>query len=181
MSSVVNGLNTDTKYKMIVDAEEKSIKAQEMLREIGFNKRPNNLTNEIMKKDYGSDYVIGSLFFSDGGWISCCSKTSNHYYKADDCEEITHEDLLEIYNTFKENKMILTAQEAKQAWADGKELMYSCLGTSWFAVDSDVSIGKFDDEDYRFKLKPIAVNINGVEYSDKQEAYDAFMKIHSEM
>ena len=59
--------------------------------------------------------------------------------------------------------------------------MYSWLGEDWCNVDGYTELRLFDDEEYKFKLKPITVNINGVEYSDKQEAYDAFMKIHSEM
>lgn len=181
MVNSVQGLDSNTEYKMLVVTEEDTIKAQEILREIGFNRRPHNLTTDMMKKDYGDNYVIGSLYFSDSGWISCSSKTSNHYCEVDEYEEITYEELLEIYNTFKEDKMILTAQEAKQAWCDGKGLMYSWLGEDWCNVDGYTELRLFDDEEYKFKLKPITVNINGVEYSDKQEAYDAFMKIHSEM
>ena len=50
-------------------------------------------------------------------------------------------------------------------WQDAKELP-AC----------DILNGHFD-----FRLKPHTITINGVEYIDKQGAYEAFMEVYNEM
>ena len=61
--------------------------------------------------------------------------------------------------------MNISGKEAKQLWANGKDIQI-CGKThkEWFLINSvKVPLSIFEDEDFLFRLKPNTITLNGVE------------------
>ena len=71
---------------------------------------------------------------------------------------------------------LISGKEALIALANGQEVEYfdEKLG-EWVYMDITHHFKR------DFRLKPRTITINGVEYIDKQGAYEAFMEVYNEM
>ena len=61
---------------------------------------------------------------------------------------------------------LISRQEAKLAWANGKKLQISntIVGEDFYDMDdSNTTLNIFDLDFYQFRLKPRTVNLNGIE------------------
>ena len=78
---------------------------------------------------------------------------------------------------------LISGKEAKLAWANGQDVELSQKETvmDWCSDFENYSCGVFNNNRYIFRLKPRTITINGVEYIDKQGAYEAFMEVYNEM
>ena len=75
---------------------------------------------------------------------------------------------------------LISGKEALIALANGEEVEY--YKHEWMDV-SRLSVRDLTSSDnmYKFRLKPRTITINGIEYIDKQGAYEAFMEVYNEM
>ena len=81
---------------------------------------------------------------------------------------------------------LISGKEALIALANGAEVEYKTTdnaGSKWHQAKMLTvnTIMNFDDACILFRLKPRTITINGVEYIDKQGAYEAFMEVYNEM
>ena len=77
---------------------------------------------------------------------------------------------------------LISGKEALIALANGEEVE-TCLGGEWLNSDhvKALQVERIIENYYNFRLKPRTITINGVEYIDKQGAYEAFMEAYNEM
>lgn len=57
----------------------------------------------------------------------------------------------------------MNGKEAKLAWANGEEVEYSGKHFDWVDINGGNTLAVFDDINFKFRLKPKTININGVD------------------
>ena len=75
---------------------------------------------------------------------------------------------------------LISGKEALIALANGEKLQAKDAH-DWKDVTWNMPLAMFDTPMIVFRLKPRTITINGVEYIDKQGAYEAFMEVYNEM
>lgn len=76
---------------------------------------------------------------------------------------------------------LISGKEALIALANGRGVDYRTKNGTWVLVNCDWKVREFNQGHYEFRLKPRTITINGIEYTDKQGAYEAFMEIYNQM
>ena len=80
---------------------------------------------------------------------------------------------------------LISGKEALIALANGEEVEFKDGMEKWENIkhhmNLDLSMFLTAPEWMKFRLKPRTITINGVEYIDKQGAYEAFMEVYNEM
>ena len=77
---------------------------------------------------------------------------------------------------------LISGKEALIALANGEEVEWRHPERDWFkAPQCNMRTQDFFSGVYQFRLKPRTITINGVEYIDKQGAYEAFMEVYNGM
>ena len=79
---------------------------------------------------------------------------------------------------------LISGKEALIAICDGIDVEHRMVGVSEFGDNPKTKyllLDNFLNGSFEFRLKPRTITINGVEYIDKQGAYEAFMEVYNEM
>lgn len=66
-------------------------------------------------------------------------------------------------NTKVDEGKLISGDEAKKAWANGETVEFHYADTIWAELPSRAQLSIFDDEEIKFRVKPQALTVNGIE------------------
>lgn len=58
---------------------------------------------------------------------------------------------------------MITKEQAKLAWANGQEVEYNPCGSGWHVIHGELKLCLFDRPDFKFRIKPRTITINGID------------------
>ena len=143
-------------YKIKVNGEAESREAQ-----LGYFWNIGLAVEHLAVKNLASNFL-----YAKNGMLTVGCSTNNFENSAS--KEITLEELRNLVNG-NENGLISGA-DALRALADGKEVEYEFVVDRAWNVVSSMSVNLILNDNFRFRLKPRTINLNGIEISSNIKA-----------
>ena len=143
-------------YKIKVNHEAENREAQELFFKLGY----------IWETGLGPKHLDSKFLYAKNGILTMGFNSDTFDYAEN--KEITLEELRNLVNG-NENGLISGA-DALRALADGKEVEYEFVVDRAWNVVSSMSVNLILNDNFRFRLKPRTINLNGIEISSNIKA-----------